>query len=473
MPPSPAQSTPEHRILVPVLVLLGLVVAAVGSLGAPLVPTVAAVDRVSLGSAQWTLTITLLAGAVSTPVLGRLGDGPRRRRLVLGVLLVVLTGSLLTAVPLGFGWLLVGRALQGVGLGLTSLAIASARDSLAPDRWKPTAAALSITTVAGIGLGYPVAGWLTERFGVHAAYGAGAAVVAVTLVLAALVLPDSPSREGRPLDLAGAVLLGVALAGLLVALSQAQAWGPLSGRVLALTGTSLAVLAAWVWLELGAEHPLVDLRSLRNRAVLTADVTVLIGGVGMYLLLSLVSRFVQTPTSAGYGFGASVLVAGLVLTPFSLLGFVAGRLLAAVVRRTSSRVALAVGCGVVLLAMVLFAAARTQLWEVFVVMGVAGLGVGITLGAVPSLVGGAVPAHETGSAMSFNQVLRTVGFCAGSALSAVILEAYTPQGSLLPRGDGYQVAARVGSAAMAATIAVSLVLARGSLRPPAGADRRG
>jgi MFS family permease len=193
----------------------------------------------------------------------------------------------------------------------------------------------------------------------------------------------------------------------------------------------------------------------------------------MYLLLSLVSRFVQTPTSAGYGFGASVLVAGLVLTPFSVLGFVAGRLLPAVARRTSSWVALAGGCGVVLVATVLFALARTLLWQVFVVMGVAGLGVGLALAAVPGLVVSGVPAHQTGAAMSFNQVLRTVGFSAGSALSAVILQAHTPPGSLLPRGDGYQVAAWVGAATLAATVVVSLVLARGSLRPPAGSARPG
>jgi len=73
----------RRRVLLPVLVFLGMVVAVVSSLGAPLVPTVAADYGVSLSSAQWSLTITLLAGAISTPVLGRLGDGPRRRQVIL------------------------------------------------------------------------------------------------------------------------------------------------------------------------------------------------------------------------------------------------------------------------------------------------------------------------------------------------------------------------------------------------------
>lgn len=69
------QAEEPHRVLVPVLVCLGMVVAVVSSLGAPLIPTIAAVDRVSLADAQWSLTVTLLVGAIATPTMGRLGDG--------------------------------------------------------------------------------------------------------------------------------------------------------------------------------------------------------------------------------------------------------------------------------------------------------------------------------------------------------------------------------------------------------------
>src|SRR5829696_120636 len=66
------------------MVFVALVVAAVGSLGAPLIISVARTYRVSLAAAHWTLTVTLLTGAVAIPLLGRLGDGPRRRATVVG-----------------------------------------------------------------------------------------------------------------------------------------------------------------------------------------------------------------------------------------------------------------------------------------------------------------------------------------------------------------------------------------------------
>lgn len=115
----------ETRLLVPALTFIALVVAAVASLGTPLITSVATSFHVSLGSAQWTLTVALLSGAVATPVLGRLGAGPHRRATILTTLAVVVSGSALTVLPLPlplpFAWLLAGRAAQGVGLGLTAL----------------------------------------------------------------------------------------------------------------------------------------------------------------------------------------------------------------------------------------------------------------------------------------------------------------------------------------------------------------
>src|SRR3954464_10900549 len=148
----PGGMTPARpgRALVPALIFLGTVVAVISSLGAPLVPSIAATMGTSLPSAQWSLTVTLLVGAVATPVVGRLGDGPHRREVVLVVLGVVTVGGVLAALPLSLGWLITGRALQGFGLGLTPLAIATARDALSGERARSTAAALSITTAAGL-----------------------------------------------------------------------------------------------------------------------------------------------------------------------------------------------------------------------------------------------------------------------------------------------------------------------------------
>jgi MFS family permease len=441
-----AVGSSERRGLVPVLIFIGTVVAVISSLGAPLVPSIADAERISIPGAQWSLTITLLVGAVATPVVGRLGDGPRRRPVMLGVLGVVVLGSTLAALPLGYGWLLSGRALQGFGLGLTPLAIATARDALLGPRQRGTIAALSVTVAAGVGLGYPISGLIAEVGGVHAAFAFGGIVAALALVAGSLVLPPSPDVPARRLDVLGALLLGLGLACGLLALGEGERSGWTSPRLVVLGAVCVVALAAWVVWALRARSPLVDLRLARGRTAATAHVAALLIGVANYLLLSSVPLLAQTPRSTGYGFGASAVVAGLLLLPFSAGSVVAGRLAPVISARWSPRVLLPLGACVLGVAMVLFALARGSLWTVCIDTAVAGLGVGTTFSGLPALVVAAVPQRETGSAMSLNQVLRYAGFSLGSATTATVLEATTPSGGAEPTSTGYTVIAVIGLA---------------------------
>ncbi|MCC9306586.1 MFS transporter [Kitasatospora sp. RB6PN24] len=460
VPPEPRSATARERALVPVLVFLGTVVAVISSLGAPLIPTIASVDHVSLAEAQWSLTVTMLVGAVATPVMGRLGDGPRRRPVVLTAATVVVVGSVLAALPLGFAFLVAGRALQGVGLGLTPLAIAIARDSLPEGRSRSAVALLSITTVAGVGLGYPLTGLIAQSFGIHAGFWFGAVISALGLLLGILVVPANTHRESHPLDALGAALLGLAVAGLLLVLTEGESWGWTAPKLLVLGAVALLLLAWWVRHELRTAHPLVDLRTLRNPVVLTANVTAVVAGVAMYLLMSLVTRFVQTPTAAGYGFGASVVVAGLALLPFSVSSVLSSKVVPVLARRTSAAAVLPVGCAVSLLSMVVFLTSHGHLWQVLVVMGIAGLGVGCTFAVMPGLIVSSVPAREIGSAVSFNQVLRYIGYSTGSALCGAILQAHTAAGHLLPSESGYRAALLLGCVVWVVIGLVTIVLPR-------------
>ena len=122
------------RALPGVLLFVVMVTGIISSLGAPLIPSISDDLGVSLSSAQWSLTATLLIGVVSSPVMGRLGDGPRRRETLLGGLAVVIAGCVLAALAGSLPLLVVGRAMQGVGLGLVPLGMATARDEMPAEK---------------------------------------------------------------------------------------------------------------------------------------------------------------------------------------------------------------------------------------------------------------------------------------------------------------------------------------------------
>lgn len=456
--PASTAETREPRLLVPALVFIALVVAAVGSLGAPLITSVATTLDVSLASAQWTLTITLLAGTVATPILGRLGAGPHRRGTITATLAVVVAGSLLTAAPLPFAWLLIGRAAQGVGLGLTALMMSVARDHLPEARAGATIALLSVASTIGIGIGYPLAGLLVELGGIRAAYALGAAVTAIALLIAWRSIPASPAGRSARVDLPGSLLLTGGLLSVLLLVSETGLWTRHLGLAVVLALLAALLLAGWILTERRSPTPLIDIRLLRHPAVAGANAAMLVGGIGMYLLLTLITRYAQTPDDAGYGFGLTTFVAGLVLVPFSLLGFVAGKVTPRIRQQFNAATLLAAGALVVLTAFAVFAAARSNLLELLIAMAILGFGVGSFSAAMPAVILAVTPQSETASAMAVNQVVRSVGFSLGSAVGGLTLAAGTPAGDLIPTNDAYTTAAWIGIAAMAVTALLCALL---------------
>lgn len=442
------------RLLGPVLVVVTLVASVVSSLGAPLIPTVATTFGVPLDAAQWSLTATLLVGAVSAPVLGRLGDGPRRRPTLVVGLLLVSAGGATAALATGLGVLVVGRAVMGVGLGLVPLTMAAARDHLPAQRSGPLIALLSVCGAAGVGAGYPISGFVADAWGLSAAFWFGAVAGLLALAAVLVVVPPSTSRGSSPLDVLGAVLLGAGLVALLLGIAQGEAWGWAAPEEIALFVAALVLFGAWVRHQVRTPHPLVELRLLRRPAVLTGDACAIVLGVAMYALLSAVTSFVQTPTSAGYGFGASVVVAGLVLVPFSIVNFSASRALPWLTAHLGARLLLPAGCLLVAVSATSFALFHDALWQAFAMMALLGAGLGVTFAAIPGLVVRAVPESETGSAMGFYQVVRYIGFSLGSAIAAAVLAARTPS-SGPPEEAGYVVVmwVAVGVCVLAAVVA--------------------
>jgi MFS family permease len=425
--------------LAPVLVLTTLVSSIISALGAPLIPTIAHDFHDSLGAAQWSLTVGLLSGAVCSPIMGRLGDGPRRRATIIGGLAVVTLGGVVAALAPGIVVLIIGRALQGVGLGLVPLAMATARDHMPRERVAPMIGLLSVSAAAGVGVGYPISGLIADWMGLSGAYWFGAIVSGLTLLCAVAIIPPTnhDSHRPPPLDVIGSVLLAMALVALLVAVAQGAEWGWGSPAILGLLAAGLVLFAVWIPQQLRTEAPLVNLRLLRHPAVLTGDVCAMVLGIAMYMALSAGTQFVQLPRSGGFGFSASVVVAGLILIPMSAFMLLGSRALPTLVDHFGFRTLLTVGCLIVAASCVFFALFHGGLWESFIMMGILGIGLGTTFAAIPGLIVRSVPQSETGSAMGFYQVVRYVGFSLGSAVTASIVTSHTSSSTGQPALAGY------------------------------------
>ncbi|MFC5731216.1 MULTISPECIES: MFS transporter [Nocardioides] len=458
---------PLPRAFVPGLVLLTTVTSIVSSLGAPLIPAIAHDADVSVQAAQWSLTLTMLVGAVTTPLMGRVGGG-RPRSAVLAGLAVVATGLLLCALPLGFTSLLVGRALQGVGIALIPLAITVARDRLPVARVASIVGLLSVTTVAGSGLGYPVTAIVAAHAGIAAAFWLGFVLCCGTAVVAALTVPHDAARQRISVDVWGAVLLAAGTAGFLLALNRGEPWGWLALPTIGLASASGALLVLWVRRTLRIEHPLVDLRLAWGPVAFGANLTALVAGVAVYLMLSLIMLGTQASSTDGFGLGRGVVTAGLLLLPYSLLSLAGSRLAAMLGRHMRRDLVLPAGCVIYGASTVFVALFHANIWQLMLGMAFAGLGGGTTFAVMPALLLRGLPLAETGSALAFNMVLRFLGFAAGSALMPALVDLFA--GDRPATHDTFTQVAFVGVALwVIAGVAAAATAAVVSRRPDAGA----
>ena len=447
---------PAPRWFVQALVYAALTSSIVSSLGMLLVPSVAAEFDVTVSTAQWMLTVNLLVGAVATPIMGRLADGPHTRRLLLTSLGVIFLGSVVATLAPDFTVFLIGRALQGLLYGTVPVTIALARRHLDYTASQPTISTLSVTVSVGMGLGYPLTGILASTFDLRAAFAFAALFVVTAAVGVWRFVPAGPDplAPRTPFDVTGAILLGVGLAALLLWISEAQTWGWGSATALVVLVVALHTLLLWVVHSVRTRHPLVNLRVVRRPEVLLANATAIGLGTAMYIGLSIASLVAQAPRETGFGLAVPLLWAGFMMAPLSVGSLAANRTVRALSRRVDMAMFLPVGAAVMTVASVLLWLRHSDFWTLAIGMFLFGAGIGSGYAAMPALIARSVAVDQLGSAVSFNQVLRTVGGAVGAALSAAVLAAH-PSGSTYSTDEGITMAFGVG---VLCCVVVSLAL---------------
>ncbi|OZF25679.1 MFS transporter [Rhodococcus sp. 14-2496-1d] len=457
-----------HRRLLPVLVYAALTSAVVSSLGMLLVPTISDELGVEVSTGQWMLTVNLLVGAVSTPIMGRLSDGPHRTRLLVWSLVIIAAGSVVAATATNFPMFLLGRGMQGLSYGIVPVTIALARRYLAEDKVRHGISSLSVTVTTGLGVGYPLTGILAATVSFRLAFWCAAIFLATTIVVVCLVVPKGPDEQAprAPFDFVGAVSIGLGLSLMLIAVSEGSQWGWSAAPTVGLFAAAAATMAAWTAVELRSRNPLVDLRVFRNADVLVANCTAIGLGAVMYIGLSIGSLVAQSPASTGYGIALPLFWAGFVMLPLSVGSFGANRLVRAVSHRVPLRLLLLIGAGLVTASAVQLWVAHDALWEIMIGMFGFGAGMGMTYAAMPALIARSVADTQLGSAVSFNQVLRTVGGSFGSAVSGAVLAAHLGP-STRPTSTGIDLAFSIGAIGCCVVflaLSVNYVLSRANHR---------
>jgi len=456
--------TPPWAVLL-VLALSTFTIVVMQTMVMPIMAGQAAALGVSTADVSWVVTVNLLSAAVFTPFLASLGDALGRKRVLMITLGFVTLGSLVVALAPVFALVLVGRVLQGMGFAAMPLAIGIVRSVFPPERVPSSISLLSALTGIGAGAGLLIAGFLANAGVTPQGMFLIAAIATATGLLGVATLVRLPERStGFHADIGGMLTLGGGLACLVLAINRGPRWGWGSPTVLSLFTGGLVLLVACCFVEQRARKPLLDMTMMRRPVVLGTNLTAFLVGAGMYGAFILVIQFVQTPSRFGYGFGSDALGAGLTLLPLTSGTLAASTAVSVLIRHLGPKWPMCLGTVVAAATFAFLLLFHSAHWHFFVATGLLGLGLGLAMGAMPTLLNSGVEPGRTSIANGINQTLRSVGGSIGTAVATAILAAGTVPGSPVPAVTAYPTSFAVsgGICLLAITAALAVPYRRPS-----------
>ncbi len=442
--------------------------ALLQSLVIPVLTTVQQQLHTTQNTVTWILTAYLLSASIMTPILGRIGDMAGKKRVFVATLAALAVGSLLAAVAPSIGVMIVARVIQGFAGGMLPVAFGIIRDEFPAEKVAGAVGAIAALTAVGAGLGIVLAGPIVAALDYHWLFWLPLILTLVAAVAAIFFVPESPIRTPGRISWLPALLLSGWLVALLLGLSQAPTWGWSSWRLLGMLAIAVVLAAGWLVAELRAATPLIDLKMMRRTAVWTNNLVALLIGLGMYATFAFLPEFVQTPASAGYGFGASITRSGLMLLPSAITMFVVGIFAGRLGRRLGGKKLIIAGCLIGCGAMSVLAFAHQHAWQIYLSNGLMGVGFGLAFSAMAALIVMAVPPSQTGVASGMNANIRTIGGSIGAAVMAsIVTSQLAPTG--LPRESGYTTGfAVMALGLLVAALAGFLIPSSRRSRQPAG-----
>jgi MFS family permease len=399
----------------------------------------------AFGTVAWILSAYLLVGTVVVPIFGKLGDLYGKKRmlmLAMGVYAVAVSiagftpnlGALLGVSRPNQIYLLIGvRGIQGIGMGMFPLAFAMIPEAFPASRVAQGQGVISAMFAAGAALGLAGGGWIAQAYGWQVTYHTVIPLAVVLVVLAGLILRESPTHGNPKLDLPGVASLGFGLATLLVGVTEGTTWGWTGFSAVHVYGLPwgtpefflLAVVgfAFFAWWEPRAPSPVIRFEALKPRNIFVSNVNAVLVGSLMFFAFTTLVILAELPV--GPGLHLSEFSFGLLALPAALSMLAFGPLLGQAVSRWGPKPVTMIGFALMSvggLLLLLFNRSTIELSAFTVPVMVGNVA---TLIAMSNMIVLSVDRRELGIQTGMNQTFRNLGTAVAPVITTSVLGAFT------------------------------------------------
>jgi MFS family permease len=432
----------------------------------PSLPNIISEFNLSYSISPWILTTYLIVGAVMTPVTSSLAEIYGKRKILLVVMGVYALGVTVGGLTTDLYSFIIARGMQGVGISMFPIAFSVIREQFPKSRLAIGQGVITSMFASGSILGLLVGATIAEYSGWRTTF---LSILPITILLPIVVWkfarigevhsdwmtmtttspqqqhPGSTDNKKKSLDVLGAATLAATITLFLLSLTfiETRTTGSNSTQSIPqlaiLSAGCIAAFVAFLVTERRATHPLIDLKLLRNKTLLFANIMMLILGFSMFMVFQTIPILAESPAPAG--FGDSITGAATIQLPFSIILLIFGPTSGYIVSKLGSIRPAIMGYAINAFGFFMLATFHSQPWMVSVALTI--ISTGLSLGSVGlmNIVLLATPYKNMVTSIGMTSLLRIIGSSVGPAVAGVLMQMWqvTVQGheGSFPASESY------------------------------------
>jgi MFS family permease len=467
-----------------ILSCLGLITMYGETMVLPAIPDFIRDFNISYNTSSWILSSYLIAGAVMTPIAGRLSDIYGRKKILLIVMAVYSTGILAGGFANSIEFMLAARTAQGVGMSMFPIAFGIIREILPEKKLAIGQTIFSSTFSGGAVVGLIVGATIIQNFGWQATFFSIFPIAVILgLVIRKLIYVrnlatsevkvdggrvrndnENSSVKKQTIDLKGTVALAVTIISFLAGISFLENNINDTGfQVAGLFSVAAVSLAVFIVIEKKVSSPLLDLKLMTHKMILPATIILMMVFLCMFMVYQTIPILVRSPQPLG--FGGDALVTASVQLPFMIVLLV-GTIMSGFILNKVGNTRLTL-LGTIISAIGFFSLLLFHSTEFMVSVTLAIIAAGLSL----SITGGfnvvllSAPIQATGIALGMALLLNLVGMSIGPSIAALFQQMYQGTvegvaGEQFPTQVAYNLIFLTAALISLASIALALALAR-------------
>ncbi len=392
----------------------------------PAIPNFIKDFGVSYNTASWILSSYLIAGAVMTPIAGKLSDVYGKKKVLLIVMMIYSAGILGGGFANSFDTMIFARIAQGVGISMFPIAFGIVRDIFPIKKLAIAQGIFTSTFFGGSVVGLIVGARIISNYGWHATFFSVFPIAIILAVVMAKLIKIPQSEDPgqyHGIDIKGAISLSVTVILFLMGVSYIEEIAQGNMNSLAFFAGSAASLLVFTLVEKRTPHPLIDFKVLANKILLPTNVVLMIVGVSTFMVYQTIPILVQSPRPLGFG-GDAISTANVQL-PFMIISLIVSAASGFIVSKVGNFRLTALGTVICTIGFFGLVAFHSTEFMISAALGIISVGLSFTFVGGFNIILVSSPQKAEGISLGMSVLLILVGQSLGPSVAGMFQQMYS------------------------------------------------